>query len=170
MSDKEDYDSEYEDDDSGDEIDEAVVLEDSDDESGSESSDDDADSEESEEEDEHEVTRNMLVDTYHPECKIPDIISIQNATRVIHNPKGHISDDNHTTTPILTKFERAKVIGFRAQQIAYGARPMVAVPPHITDVIEIAELELKEKKLPFIIRRPMPDGSSEYWKLRDLII
>ena len=32
----------------------------------------------------------------------------------------------------------------------------------------IAEMELKEKKIPFIIKRPMPNGGSEYWKLQDL--
>ncbi len=126
-------------------------------------------SDESDEEDEREITRNMLIDTFHPECKIPDHFSVQNATIITNDEKGHISDELHTTTPMLTKFERAKVIGFRAQQLAYGARPMIEVPSHISDVVEIAELELKMKKLPFIVRRPLPDGSSEYWKLKDLV-
>ena len=29
-------------------------------------------------------------------------------------------------------------------------------------------MELKERKLPFIIRRPLPSGGSEYWKVEDL--
>ena len=32
----------------------------------------------------------------------------------------------------------------------------------------IAELELKEKKIPFIIRRPIPGWACEYWSLKDL--
>jgi hypothetical protein len=34
----------------------------------------------------------------------------------------------------------------------------------------IAELELREKKIPFIIRRPIPGGGCEYWSIRDLEI
>jgi DNA-directed RNA polymerase I, II, and III subunit RPABC2 len=34
----------------------------------------------------------------------------------------------------------------------------------------IALKEFEEKKIPFIIRRPLPDGTSEYWRLSDLEI
>ena len=34
--------------------------------------------------------------------------------------------------------------------------------------LTIAEKELEDKKVPFIIRRPLPNGSSEYWKVKDL--
>ena len=44
------------------------------------------------------------------------------------------------------------------------------VPENIIDGYIIAELELKEKKIPFIIRRPIPNGSCEYWHLKDLEI
>ena len=44
------------------------------------------------------------------------------------------------------------------------------VDDNIIDGFVIAKMELDEKKLPFIIRRPMPNGSSEYWKLSDLEI
>ena len=33
-----------------------------------------------------------------------------------------------------------------------------------------AEMELKEKVIPFIIRRPLANGASEYWTLQDLEI
>jgi len=58
----------------------------------------------------------------------------------------------------------------RANQLSQGARPYVAIPEYMTDVGEIARLELKERRLPFIISRPMPDGSHEYWRLSDLLI
>ena len=29
-------------------------------------------------------------------------------------------------------------------------------------------MELKNKKLPFIIKRPLPGGSCEYWNVKDL--
>jgi len=35
--------------------------------------------------------------------------------------------------------------------------------------LTIAQLEFKQKKLPFIIRRPLPNGGSEYWNVHDLV-
>lgn len=35
---------------------------------------------------------------------------------------------------------------------------------------QIAMKELREKKIPFIIRRFLPDGSFEDWRIQDLII
>ena len=37
------------------------------------------------------------------------------------------------------------------------------------DPIQIAEKELLQNKIPFIIRRYLPDGSFEDWKVSDLI-
>ena len=72
--------------------------------------------------------------------------------------------------PFLNTFERTKILGFRATQLSQGARPFVPVPDHITDVKEIACLELQERRLPFILKRPMPDGTFEYWRLSDLLM
>lgn len=68
----------------------------------------------------------------------------------------------------LTKFEKARIIGTRAQQLSNGSNPMVKVDG-ITDVMEIAEKELKEHKMPIIIRRKMPDGTYIDIKSSDLI-
>jgi DNA-directed RNA polymerase I, II, and III subunit RPABC2 len=70
----------------------------------------------------------------------------------------------------LTKYEKTRVLGQRAKQIEYGAIPFVKVPENIIEPHIIAELELQEKKIPFIIRRPLPNGSFEYWNLKDLEI
>ena len=77
-------------------------------------------------------------------------------------------DDLHKTLPYLTKYEKTRVIGQRAKQINSGAYPFVKVPENVIDGYIIAEIELKEKRIPFIIRRPMPNGGSEYWKIKDL--
>ena len=53
-----------------------------------------------------------------------------------------------------------------APRVAYA--PFVKVPENIIDGYIIAELELQQKKIPFIIKRPMPGGGFEYWHLRDL--
>jgi DNA-directed RNA polymerase I, II, and III subunit RPABC2 len=46
----------------------------------------------------------------------------------------------------------------------------VVVPEHVTEPLEIAKLELEQRRLPYIIKRPMPDGTFEYWRLADLMI
>jgi len=40
----------------------------------------------------------------------------------------------------------------------------------VTECLDIAKLELEQRRLPFIIKRPMPDGKFEYWRLSDLMI
>ena len=44
------------------------------------------------------------------------------------------------------------------------------VPENVVDGYIIAELELQQKRIPFIIRRPLPNGGCEYWNLKDLEI
>ena len=77
-------------------------------------------------------------------------------------------DAHHKTLPILTKYERTRIIGQRAKQINQGAKPYIQVPEGIIDGYIIAEMEVKAKKTPFIIQRPLPDGTIEFWKLEDL--
>jgi len=74
------------------------------------------------------------------------------------------------TKPFITKFERAKILGVRAQMIAGGDMPLVKVPKHITDAYEIALLEYNAKRMPLMIRRTNPDGTVEDWRLEDLIL
>ena len=103
----------------------------------------------------------------HPECNIEQVIpKIQ--LQII--PGGEKSDSNHRTYPFLTNFEKTKIIGLRANQISKGSIPFIAVPKHITDVRDIARLELEQKRLPFIIKRPLPNETFEYWRLVDLLI
>jgi DNA-directed RNA polymerase I, II, and III subunit RPABC2 len=85
-------------------------------------------------------------------------------------PGGDKADSNHRTYPFLTNYERTKIIGLRANQLSKGSVPFIAVPKHITDVKDIAKLELEQKRLPYIIKRPLPNGQFEYWRLTDLLI
>ena len=77
---------------------------------------------------------------------------------------------NKKTKPFLTKYEKTKLIGVRAQMIANGAMPLISVPNDVTDTLTIAEMELNEKKIPLLIRRYLPDGSFEDWRLEDLVV
>lgn len=68
----------------------------------------------------------------------------------------------------LTRYERARIIGGRALQLALGAFPLVEVKPGDTP-IDIAERELEAGALPIIIRRKKPDGSYVDVPLKDLL-
>ncbi|KAF7493972.1 DNA-directed RNA polymerases I, II, and III subunit RPABC2 [Sarcoptes scabiei] len=73
------------------------------------------------------------------------------------------------TTPYMTKYERARVLGTRALQIAMCAPIMVELDGE-TDPLQIAMKELKAGKIPLIIRRFLPDGSFEDWCIDELIM
>ena len=77
--------------------------------------------------------------------------------------------DIKQTKPFLTKFEKTKLIGIRAQMISDGSQPLVNVPTHITNSIDIAELEFKEKKIPLFIKRYINQTSYEFWRQEDMI-
>ncbi len=73
------------------------------------------------------------------------------------------------TTRFLTKYEKARIIGARALQISKNAPIMVEPKPGEWDPLKIAERELLERKIPFIIRRYLPDNSYEDWRVDELI-
>ncbi len=79
-------------------------------------------------------------------------------------------DEKHTTYPFLNQYERTKVISYRASQICNGAKPYIVVPEGVTEAHKIAQMELEAKKLPFIIKRPLPDVTFEVWRLADLVL
>ncbi len=79
-------------------------------------------------------------------------------------------DSKHITYPFLTNYERTKIISYRASQISNGAKPYIVVPEGISEAYKIATIELEAKKLPFIVKRPLPDGSFEVWRLSDLVL
>jgi DNA-directed RNA polymerase subunit K/omega len=113
------------------------------------------------------INDNYVVN-FHPESVLQNYEEILTMVKVIRDKDDIIVDDLHKTIPFLTKYERARILGQRAKQINSGATPFVKVPENVIDGYIIAELELKEKRIPFIIRRPLPNGGSEYWKLTDL--
>lgn len=72
------------------------------------------------------------------------------------------------TTKRLTKYERTRIIGVRAQQLNKQAPPLVKVNG-LTDTVKIAEKELEERKIPLIIRRRLPGGDYEDVRVIQLI-
>jgi DNA-directed RNA polymerase subunit K/omega len=112
--------------------------------------------------------RDNFIEKHHPEAKNHNFEEVKHLSRVVRNENGIIIDNLHKTLPFLTKYETARILGQRAKQLNLGARTFVKVPPNVIDGYEIAKLELEEKKIPFIIKRPIPDGTCEYWNVSDL--
>jgi DNA-directed RNA polymerase subunit K/omega len=100
----------------------------------------------------------------HPEIWIPYSEQVQEKL-----PVRGPSDPNHITYPLLTRYEITKILSFRASQLANGANPYILVPEGVTSTEQIAKLELKAKRLPYILKRPLPNGQYEFWRLADLM-
>ena len=79
-----------------------------------------------------------------------------------------IPDEKRTTTPYMTKYERARILGTRALQISMNAPPLVDIEGE-TDPLAIAMREFNQKKIPLIVRRYLPDGSFEDWTCEELL-
>ena len=108
------------------------------------------------------------ITNYHPTSMQENYQEIATLSLVVRNDKGEIIDPLHRTIPIMTKYEKARILGQRAKQINNGANIFVQPKQETFDGYLIALQELEEKKVPFIIRRPLPNGHSEYWKVADL--
>lgn len=90
--------------------------------------------------------------------------------------------ENKKTFPFLTKFEVAKIIGLRAKQLNAGANDLLwtggtgagtgagagAGARPTMNGYRRAQLELRERKIPFILKRPLFGGEFEYWRVADL--
>lgn len=93
--------------------------------------------------------------------------------------RGYVPEKNRTL-PVMTRFERAKVLGLRTEQLARGAEPMIegdwtsmlsspmSSPSYSPSAIAMEELNAK--KTPYIIVRSLPDGSKDMWKIKDMIV
>lgn len=104
--------------------------------------------------------------TYEEMSALTKVSRIKNKT----DGEDIIVDEFHKTVPILTKYEKTRILGLRVSQLNEGAPRYINVNEHIIDNYIIAEKELRLKKLPFIVTRPLPNGQKEHWRLRDLEI
>lgn len=112
--------------------------------------------------------KDNIIEQYHPELKSHNYEEVNNLAKIVRNEQGEIVDPLHKSLPFITKYEKSRVIGERAKQINAGAQPLITVEPNMIDGYLIALKEFEEKKTPFIIKRPLPNGGCEYWKLSDL--
>jgi len=75
---------------------------------------------------------------------------------------------NFKTSPVLSKYEKTRIISERVQQLSNGGTPFISNPESYPTVYDIALQELNMKKLPFIIKRTISGNNYELWKLEDL--
>jgi DNA-directed RNA polymerase I, II, and III subunit RPABC2 len=115
------------------------------------------------------LQKNIIAD-FHPESLSHNYNEIEIMSRVVRNEGGTIIDPLHRTLPFVTRYERARILGERAKQLNSGARAFVEVDANVIDGYLIALKEFEEKKIPFIVKRPLPNGGCEYWKFKDLEI
>jgi DNA-directed RNA polymerase I, II, and III subunit RPABC2 len=94
-----------------------------------------------------------------------DVVDIDTVTT---ETKGQIvyRGNDRTSINIMTKYEKARLIATRADQIQNGSPVLVKTTSH--EAIEIAEQELRAGVLPIAIKRNMPDGSVEIWQVTEL--
>lgn len=141
-------------------------------EGDAEGTDDDDDEEEEEDENylkkfDKDLKKNYL-ESYHPEAYSHNFEEVKMMANVVRDENNNIIDPLHKTIPFMTKFEKSRILGQRAKQIDSGATPFVKVDKTMIDGYLIALKELEEKKIPFIIKRPLPNGGFEYWNVSDL--
>lgn len=117
-----------------------------------------------------DTVEKSIKDNYYPELIFHNYDEVETLSKVTKNSNGEIIDPLHKTLPFITKYEKSRIIGERARQINAGANPLINVDPSVIDGYLIALQEFNEKKTPFIIKRPLPNGACEYWKLQDLEI
>jgi len=77
-----------------------------------------------------------------------------------HNPVEIISKNGLVVTgpPTLTRFEKARIMGARALQLSLGAPVFIEIPKNATTSLEIAMEELKQRVIPIVIKRTLPNG------------
>ena len=88
-----------------------------------------------------------------PNYEMNEVLQVPNEERISRN--------------ILTKYEIVRIIGTRAKQISDGSKVFVKYDGN-KSAIELAELELKHKMVPLKIKRPLPNGKFEIWKISEL--
>lgn len=114
--------------------------------------------------------KDNLLSNHHPELHNINYDEVESLSKVVRDDEGNIIDPLHKTQPFITKYEKARILGERAKQINAGSKPFVSINESVIDGYLIALKEFEEKKIPFIVKRPMPNGGCEYWKLQDLEI
>ena len=100
-----------------------------------------------------------------------EIANIDKECEIIRNRKVITKDLQHKSVeitnknglvvigpPTLTRFEKARIMGARALQLSLGAPVFIEIPKNATTSLEIAMEELKQRVIPIVIKRTLPNG------------
>lgn len=93
-------------------------------------------------------------------------------TKIVEDYEDIMSNydtSKYITRPHMTRYELAKVVGMRLEQLARGAQTLID-DNKCKSIREIVMKELDEKKLPFLVVRALPNGKKEYWRVADLVV
>lgn len=115
-----------------------------------------------EEDDDYEINDYEEDDTGFLEEENNNSLNILSYDEIIEKNKN----TKKKTVPFLNKFEKARLLGVRIQQLSAGAEPKINISG-FTNIVDIVEEELKQRKIPLIIKRNLPNGTSEEWKLEE---
>lgn len=118
---------------------------------------------------EENINKTIIQDS-HPELHCHNYKEVETMCKIVRNADGIIIDPLHTTLPFVTRYEKARIIGERAKQINAGAGLFIEIDNNVVDGYLIALEEFNQKKIPFILQRPLPNGGCEYWRFKDLDI
>ena len=97
------------------------------------------------------------------ECEI--IRNREVITKDLEHKPTEITDKGSqivTGPPTLTRFERARIMGARALQLSLGAPVFIEIPKNATSSLEIAMEELKQRVIPIVIKRTLPNGDYQH--------
>jgi len=113
--------------------------------------------------------KNNVLTNHHNECLAISKDEVDKLLIVHKNSDNIIIDQFHKTVPILTKYEKTKLLGLRVVQLNNNSKPYFSANENMSN-IEIANREIELKLIPLIIKRPLSNNKFEYWKLKDLEI
>ncbi len=128
------------------------------------------DKEEDGEEDEEEVEEEDDMSEYFESTIIPQT-EVKNFLSTIEEVAND-QTKNRRTLPILSKYEKAKIIGIRAQQISMGSYVYLDNIYGMTSPLDIAKEELRQKRTPLIVRRNIGGRKGnvfEDWRIEELM-
>jgi DNA-directed RNA polymerase I, II, and III subunit RPABC2 len=115
-------------------------------------------------EDMSEYFESAIIPTYDEKDTKPFLSTIEEIT--------HQATKNRRTLPILSKYEKAKIIGIRAQQISMGSYIYLDNLETLSNPLDVAKEELRQKRTPLLIRRNIVGKKGivfEDWRIEELI-
>jgi DNA-directed RNA polymerase I, II, and III subunit RPABC2 len=128
--------------------------------------DKDKDNEEDTEEEE-DLEEDDLEDETKVETKVETKEEKDKRIKTNNNSNNVVQSKDRISKPVLTKYERIRLLSNRAKQISLGAKPMIKNSKGLNSK-EIANLEISNNVIPLIVIRPMPNGKREKWYIREL--